>query len=66
MNIYDIMIGFIIGVGVERALKLSYILQKMIKEAKENKKKQQARKKAEMNIAYGKKLAETDGSKPPS
>ena len=42
----DILIGLIIGIGLERATKISYALQKMIKQAKEARKKELARKSA--------------------
>lgn len=43
MNIYDIAIGFIIGVGVERATRLSHFLQKEIKKYKEAQKAKRAK-----------------------
>jgi hypothetical protein len=39
MNIYDIAIGFLIGIFAERFLKVTTALQKLIKEQKERKKK---------------------------
>lgn len=42
--ITDILIGIIIGVGLERALRVSHLAQKIIKQAKEAKKKEQYRK----------------------
>jgi hypothetical protein len=44
MNIYDILIGVIIGLGLERALRLTHHLQKMIKEIKERQKAEKLRK----------------------
>jgi len=45
MNIYDIAIGFIIGMGVERATSLSKHIQKGIDKVKANHQKEIERKK---------------------
>lgn len=42
----DIIIGVIIGIGLERALKISFAAQKAIKQIKENRRKEAERKKA--------------------
>jgi hypothetical protein len=44
MNIYYVAIGFIIGVVVERATKLSFALQKSIKQYKQKRKDEAAAK----------------------
>lgn len=42
----DIIIGIIIGIGLERALKVSLFAQKAIKQIKENRKNEIERKKS--------------------
>jgi ribosomal protein S5 len=43
--IYDILIGIIIGIGLERALKVSHAAQKAIKQAKDARRAEAERKK---------------------
>lgn len=53
MNIYDVLIGIIIGIGLERALDISHLIQKAIKKAKEAKKAEAERKKKLLEESNG-------------